>query len=132
MRKTQQFSITLPNDMAAVVADKINSGAYASVSEVVRDGIRTLLGRDAAVEKWLRQEVVAGYTEYMADPTKGVAADQIMARITTRRHAAGAGLMTGIGGAELVELSRTLFGADKGVDLELPSRGSDRSLPDFD
>ena len=36
--------------MAAAVADKISSGAYASVSEVMRDGLRALLERDAAVE----------------------------------------------------------------------------------
>ena len=87
MRTTQQFSITLPNDMAAVVTDKINSGAYASVSEVLRDGIRALMERDAALEKWLREEVVAGHAEYLTDPSKGVPADQIMARIKARRDA---------------------------------------------
>ena len=35
MRTTQQFSITL-HDMAEAVESKIKSGAYASVSEVVR------------------------------------------------------------------------------------------------
>lgn len=40
MRTTQQFSITLPHDMAEAVESKIRSGAYASasVSEVMRDG----------------------------------------------------------------------------------------------
>ena len=87
MRTTQQFSITLPNDMAAQVTDKINSGAYASVSEVMRDGLRALLERDAALEKWLREEVVAGHAEYLADTSKGVPADQILARIKARRAA---------------------------------------------
>ncbi len=87
MRTTQQFSITLPNDMAAMVADKVNSGAYASASEVMRDGIRALMERDAALEKWLREEVVAGHAEYLADPSKGVPADQILARIKARRSA---------------------------------------------
>lgn len=85
MRTTQQFSITLPNDMAAVVENKISSGSYASVSEVIRDGIRALMERDAALEKWLREEVVAGHAEYMADPSKGVPAEQILTRIRARR-----------------------------------------------
>jgi len=68
MRTTQQFSITLPLDMAEAVEEKIKSGFYASVSEVLRDGVRALLERDAAVEKWLREEVVAGHAEYLADP----------------------------------------------------------------
>jgi antitoxin ParD1/3/4 len=85
MRTTQQFSITLPIEMAVIVEEKIKSGAYASVSEVVRDGVRALLERDAAVERWLREEVIAGHAEYLADPTKGVPAEKLLDRIKARR-----------------------------------------------
>jgi putative addiction module CopG family antidote len=85
MRTTQQFSITLPLDMAEVVEGKIRSGAYASVSEVMRDGVRALLERDAAIERWLREEVIAGHQEYVTDPSKGVLADAILDRVKTRR-----------------------------------------------
>jgi antitoxin ParD1/3/4 len=71
LRTTQQFSITLPVEMAEVVEAKIQSGVYASISEVVREGVRALLERDAAVERWLREEVIAGHEEYAADPSKG-------------------------------------------------------------
>ncbi len=90
MRTTQQFSITLPRDMAEVVEDKIKSGAYASVSEVMREGVRALLERDAAVERWLREEVVAGHAEYMADQSKGIPADEVLGRIKARRAASKA------------------------------------------
>lgn len=91
MRTTEQFSITLPLDMAEVVEGKIKSGRYASVSEVVRDGVRALLERDEVVERWLREEVVAGHQEYLADPSKGVPADEILGRIkgTPRRGEKG-------------------------------------------
>ena len=85
MRTTQQFSITLPLDTAEIIEEKIKSGAYASVSEVVRDGVRALLERDAAVERWLRDEVIAGHQEYMADPSKGIPAEAILDRIEARR-----------------------------------------------
>jgi len=87
MRTTQQFSITLPVEMAEVVEGKIKSGAYASVSEVMRDGVRALLERDAAVERWLREEVMAGHAEYLANPSSGVAAEEILGRIKARRVA---------------------------------------------
>jgi antitoxin ParD1/3/4 len=90
MRTTQQFSITLPHDMAEAVEEKIKSGAYASVSEVVRDGMRALLERDAAVERWLREEVVPGHAEYLADPSKGVPAGEVLGRIKAQRAAAKA------------------------------------------
>ena len=91
MRTTQQFSITLPHEMTELVQEKIASGAYASVSEVMRDGVRALMERDAAIERWLREDVVAGHSEYLADPSKAVAADQVLPRIKARRAAEKAG-----------------------------------------
>jgi putative addiction module CopG family antidote len=81
MRSTQQFSITLPNEMAEQIEKKVESGAYASVSEVVREGIRTLLDRDVALEKWLREEVVPGAAAYRADPSKAIPGDKIKEHI---------------------------------------------------
>jgi len=85
MRTTQQFSITLPHEMADLVERKIKSGAYASVSEVMRDGVRALMEREAVVERWLREEVVAGHAEYLADPSKAVPAEKVLGRIKARR-----------------------------------------------
>ena len=90
MRTTQQFSITLPLDMAEAVAEKVQSGGYASVSEVLRDGVRALIERDAAVERWLREEVVAGHRDYLADPAKAIPADAVLGRIKARRAARAA------------------------------------------
>jgi antitoxin ParD1/3/4 len=89
MRTTQPFSITLPLDMAEAVENKIKSGVYASVSEVMRDGVRALIERDAAVERWLREDVMAGHEEYLADPSKGVPAGEVLGRIKARRVARG-------------------------------------------
>jgi antitoxin ParD1/3/4 len=87
MRASQQFRVSLPAEIAEAVEEKVKSGAYASVSEVMRDGVRALLERDRDVEQWLRDEVVPGHAEYLADPSKGVPADQIMNRIRSRRAA---------------------------------------------
>ncbi|MEG6502378.1 MULTISPECIES: ribbon-helix-helix domain-containing protein [unclassified Desulfovibrio] len=54
MRTTQQFSITLPNEMANVVKAKVQAGEYATESEVIRDGLRALMARDKAVKNWLQ------------------------------------------------------------------------------
>lgn len=68
MRTTQSLSITLPLEMAQMVKSKVASGEYATESEVIRDGLRTLAARDAAVEAWLRTEVAPTYDRVMADP----------------------------------------------------------------
>jgi putative addiction module CopG family antidote len=86
MRTTQQFSITLPNEMADVVKTKVLSGEYASESEVIRDGLRTLLARDRAVESWLHNIVGPAYDALKADPSRAVSADQIRARLATEHN----------------------------------------------
>jgi putative addiction module CopG family antidote len=88
MRNTQQFSITLPREMADQIDRKIESGDYATVSEVVREGIRALLERDAAVERWLRKEVVKSYDKLKADPTSGIPADKVLPRLRAKRAGA--------------------------------------------
>jgi len=67
--------------MAAMVKAKVASGEYATESEVIRAGLRALQARDAAVDKWLRDEVAKSYDEYAADPSIGIPADDIMARL---------------------------------------------------
>ena len=88
MGTTRQFSIILPDDMAEAVERKVKSGAYASASEVMHDGLRALLERDTAVERWLREEVIDGHQEYLADPSQGIPAEFVLDRIKKRRRAA--------------------------------------------
>lgn len=80
-RSTQQFSITLPNDMARMVKSKVASGDYASESEVIRDGLRTLQARDRALEKWLRNDVAVAYDEAKADPSRLLGAAKVRGRL---------------------------------------------------
>jgi len=81
MRSTQQFSVTLPNDMAQMVKAKVSSGEYASESEVIRDGLRALQARDKAMETWLLQEVATAYDAMQADPSRGRAAADVRASL---------------------------------------------------
>ena len=81
MRSTQQFSITLPNEMAEAVRAKVAAGEYATESEVIRDGLRVLLARDRAVEDWLRKDVADTYDKLKADPSRAVAVGAVKARL---------------------------------------------------
>lgn len=88
MRSTQQFSITLPNDMADAVRAKVAAGEYATESEVIRDGLRVLIARDRAVEGWLRGEVVAAYDKLKAEPSRVVSVERVRARLDAEHKAA--------------------------------------------
>ncbi|CAZ15899.1 ribbon-helix-helix domain-containing protein [Xanthomonas albilineans] len=86
MRSTQQFSITLPNDMAAAIKAKVAGGEYATESEVIREGLRALLARDRVIEHWLSTEVAAAYDELKADPSKALTIEQVRESLTKARQ----------------------------------------------
>lgn len=86
MRSTQQLSITLPNEMADLVRAKVATGEYASESEVVRDGLRTLLARDHAVEAWLRNQVAPAYDALKADPSRAVSVSNVRATLSAEHR----------------------------------------------
>lgn len=76
-----ELMITLTPDMAELVEHKVRSGAYASASDVVREGLRALQERDAGLDRWLCEDVVAGHAEYLADPTTAVSAEDLLERV---------------------------------------------------
>lgn len=84
MRTTQSLSITLPIEMAEMVKAKVASGEYATESEVIRDGLRTLLARDAAVEKWLVEEVVPTLDRLEANPERVLTLEEVDRRLEAR------------------------------------------------
>ena len=90
MRSTRQFSITLPNEMADVVKAKVAAGEYATESEVIRDGLRTLLARDRAVESWLQKQVAPAYDALKAGPSRAVSVNDVRAALDAEHQQATA------------------------------------------
>jgi putative addiction module CopG family antidote len=86
MRATRQLSITLPTQMAEMIKRKVASGDYASESEVIREGLRSLQERDSAVEQWLRNEAVPALLAYEADPSQGIPIDVAFDGLEQRRQ----------------------------------------------
>lgn len=81
MRTTQQFSITLPTEMAGLVKSKVACGEYATESEVIRDGLRVLMARDRAMENWLQNQVGPAYDALKADPSRAVSIAEVRAKL---------------------------------------------------
>jgi putative addiction module CopG family antidote len=81
MRTTKQLSITLPHEMAEMVRTKVESGEYASESEVIRDGLRSLQLHERALETWLREQVAPTYDAMKADPSRAVSSEKVRASL---------------------------------------------------
>ncbi|MPW22245.1 type II toxin-antitoxin system ParD family antitoxin [Paraburkholderia sp. CNPSo 3157] len=87
MRSTRQFSITLTPELAEMVHRLVESGQYATDSEVIRDGLRLIGARDRAVEAWLKDEVVPAYEKLKADPSRAIPEEDFDAQMEARRAA---------------------------------------------
>jgi len=80
-RTSRPLTVTL-GDLQERVAARVNSGAYASASEVLRAALRALDREEAALNEWLRQQVEEAFT----DPRPSVPARDVFERLR-KRHA---------------------------------------------
>jgi antitoxin ParD1/3/4 len=84
MSAVAKRTVSLPPEQAGYIDALVAKGAYASASEVVRAGLRALQERDAAVERWLREEVAPIYDAGQADPSRAIPAERVFQ--TLRAH----------------------------------------------
>jgi antitoxin ParD1/3/4 len=77
----KKISITLPEELATFIAAKMASGEYRSESEVICDGLRTLLRRDTAVENWLQNRVATAYDKVKANPGSAMSGDHVRGKL---------------------------------------------------
>ena len=95
MPAVEKRTISLPPAQASYIDALVETGTYASASEVVRAGLRALQERDATVERWLRDEVIPVYDAMQADPGRGISAAEVKAALhahhADRRKKAGGG-----------------------------------------
>jgi antitoxin ParD1/3/4 len=81
MAAAEKRTFSLPTEQAHYIDNLVASGTYATSSEVIRAGLRALQERDAAMDRWLREEVVPVATAMQADPSRAIAADQVFDEI---------------------------------------------------
>lgn len=84
MSNLAKRTVSLPQEHAAYIDQMVASGAFASASEVVRAGLRALQERDAAVERWLREDVAAAYDAIQDNPERAIPAKQVFDELRAR------------------------------------------------
>jgi antitoxin ParD1/3/4 len=62
-RSSRPITVTL-GELQSHVETRVNSGAYASASEVMRAAVRALDREEAAVSDWLRQKVDQAFADH--------------------------------------------------------------------
>jgi antitoxin ParD1/3/4 len=79
MTNRETHTVPLSADDAKYVASLVASGAYASASEVVRAGLQAL--REAAIDRWLHDEVVPVYDAMQRDPDRALSGREVTASL---------------------------------------------------
>jgi antitoxin ParD1/3/4 len=95
MRPAEKLSITLPAEMARMVRDKVEGGAYASNSEVIREALRTWQEREA-IKAHRLDEIRERIAESIDDPRPSLTDKDVNQRlkklhqrtVKARRHGA--------------------------------------------
>lgn len=81
-RANKPISVTL-GPLARKAEARVKSGEYASISEVVREGLRALDWQDQLFDEILKRKV----EEALADPRPPIPATEVMAGIRKRHEA---------------------------------------------
>lgn len=84
MSSPAKRTFSLPAVQSQYIDSLVESGTYASGSEVVRAGLRALQERDRVVERWLREDAASAYDSLQADPTRAIPADTVFQSVRTR------------------------------------------------
>ncbi len=84
MTHAKKRTFSLPTEHTNFIDEQVASGSYASASEVVRAGLRALKERDAAVERWLCEEVAPVYDAMQLDPTRARSMEDVFGEIRTK------------------------------------------------
>jgi antitoxin ParD1/3/4 len=86
MSTVEKISIALPPEMVALVRQAVETGEYASSSEVVRDALR-----DWTQKRSLRQQGLAElrqvWREALEDKTPGLPVDEVLNRLERKYQA---------------------------------------------
>jgi antitoxin ParD1/3/4 len=80
----EKFSVTLPAEMARVIHERVSSGNYGSVSEVIRDAMRAWLQRERRLAA-LDAALMRGIAEL--DAGQGQDAEQVRKELRERLSA---------------------------------------------
>lgn len=81
---SKKLTVELPEDLLAFAAAKVAAGEFASLDEAVAAGVRNLQAEDAAIDRWVREEVVPSYEQWVADGKPTRSSDEVFADLEAR------------------------------------------------
>ena len=85
MNATRKIELVLPESLIDLVDRKIASGDYSSRSDVIAEGLLALDAHEAAIDTWLRDEVVPTYHRVMSGEEDTLSFEEVAAKFVPRK-----------------------------------------------
>jgi len=80
-------SITLDAHYEKFVQELLDEGRFDSAKEAVQAGLRMLEDHESARERWIREEIPGRWAAHVADPSTGIPAEEVHAKLRERMAA---------------------------------------------
>lgn len=81
---SKKLVIELPDDLVTFAEEKVSAGEYGSLDEAVAAGVRNLHDHDQMIERWVREEVVPSYDQWVADGKPTRSTEEVFADLEAR------------------------------------------------
>ena len=78
---SKKLTVELPEDLLAFATAKVAAGEFASLDEAVAAGVRNLQTEDAAIDRWVKDEVIPSYEQWVADGKPLFTEDEVSASV---------------------------------------------------
>lgn len=78
---SKKLTIELPDELATYAQAKVALGEYVSIDEAVAAGVRNLKDHDAAIDRWVKEEVIPSYNQWVADGKPVLTEDEVSASV---------------------------------------------------
>lgn len=77
----RKLTVELPEDLIAFATAKVAAGEFASLDEAVAAGMRNLQAEDAALDRWVEEEVVPSYEQWVVDGRPVLTEEEVSASV---------------------------------------------------
>lgn len=84
MSEIRVLTVELPASLVRMIEKKIQTGEYASESDVVRESLEALQELAAPTDGWLRRQALPVYEACLEDPSRLRSADEVFATLEER------------------------------------------------
>lgn len=81
---SKKLTIELPDELVTYAEAKVASGDYRTFDEAVAAGISNLRDEDAMIDRWVKEEVMPSYDQWVADGKPTRSSDDVFDALEAR------------------------------------------------